>query len=55
VLLITGNVWLGILETAVHMLVDQMKVSGKTSFATDQALHMVCKVIWIAVIAAGWT
>ena len=43
VYLISGNVWLGLIETALHGLIDYTKCENKTSLAQDQALHLVCK------------
>jgi hypothetical protein len=51
VALITGNVWLGLGEWIAHTIIDELKVKGKTSFATDQALHIACKAAWIGVLA----
>lgn len=50
VALVTGNVWLGLCEWAAHTVIDELKVMGKTSFAIDQALHILCKAIWIIVL-----
>lgn len=48
---VTGLLWLGILETLCHALIDDMKCNGRLSFNQDQALHIACKAVW-AVIAA---
>lgn len=53
VLLVTGSPILFALETMAHMLIDENKVHGRISFATDQALHMGCKVLWIGLLAGG--
>lgn len=50
VALVTGNVWLGLAEWAAHTVIDELKVRGWTSFALDQALHIVCKAIWLAIL-----
>lgn len=52
VMVVTGNVWLGLIEWALHTVIDEAKVKGKTSFATDQALHLICKAVYIAFLAA---
>lgn len=44
VALVTGSVWLGLLEWALHTAIDELKIKGKTTFAQDQALHVVCKI-----------
>lgn len=48
VAVVTGNIWLGLLEWLAHAIIDEAKVRGKTTLAQDQALHMVCKVLWLA-------
>lgn len=50
VALVTGNVWLGLAEWAAHTVIDELKVRGRTSFALDQALHAVCKVVWLMIM-----
>ena len=52
VALVTGNVWLGLIEWALHTLIDEAKVKGKTSFATDQTLHLICKAAYVAFLTA---
>lgn len=47
VALVTGSVWLGFAEWIAHTVIDELKVKGRTSFATDQALHISCKVVWL--------
>lgn len=46
---ITGSVWLGLAEFAAHFLIDDAKCKGRIGFNTDQALHMVCKLVWVAI------
>lgn len=53
VALITGWLSLGVAETACHMLIDELKVRGITSFAVDQALHLSCKTLWFTIIIAA--
>lgn len=48
VALITGSLWLGIAEFIAHCLIDFGKCSGWFGFNTDQALHVVCKIAWVA-------
>ncbi|MEZ2128895.1 MULTISPECIES: DUF3307 domain-containing protein [unclassified Sinorhizobium] len=48
VALVTGNIWLGLLEWLAHAVIDEAKVRGKTTLAQDQALHIACKVLWLA-------
>ena len=49
---ITGNVWLGLVEFAVHCLIDDAKCMGRISYNTDQALHVGCKALWVAALLA---
>jgi hypothetical protein len=62
--LITGSAVLGVLETWVHMVIDDAKCAGWFSlnrfgptdevsantraFHVDQILHVACKVLWVA-------
>ncbi|QIG67240.1 hypothetical protein EVB37_004 [Rhizobium phage RHph_TM3_3_3] len=39
------------LEWLAHTTIDEAKVRGKTTFAQDQALHIVCKAVWLAYLA----
>ena len=47
VYLITGSLWLGLIEVVLHALIDYSKCSKRTSLAQDQALHLLCKVGYI--------
>lgn len=51
VALVTGSVTLGLAETGVHCWIDWLKCDGRTTFRTDQALHVACKVGWAVAIA----
>ena len=48
--IITGSLWLGLAETAVHWITDDAKCRGKISYNTDQAIHIICKLIWVGVL-----
>lgn len=52
VALVTGNAWLGLAEWLAHATIDELKVRGRSTFAIDQALHIVCKAVWL-LIAVG--
>lgn len=52
VALVTGNVWLGLAEWLAHTVIDELKVRGRSTFALDQTLHIVCKAVWL-LIAVG--
>lgn len=51
VLLITGSAWLAVAEFVVHCLTDHAKCSGKIGYNADQAIHIGCKVVWVALWA----
>lgn len=48
--LITGSLTLGIAEFVAHCFIDDAKCTGRISYDTDQALHVACKVAWVAVL-----
>lgn len=48
---ITRSVWLGVAEFAAHCFIDFGKCDGWFGFRTDQALHLLCKVIWVVWLA----
>ena len=41
---------LAMLETALHAGIDHLKCEGRITFHQDQALHLVCKLIYVAVL-----
>lgn len=51
--IITGSLWIGILETIIHTFIDYAKCDGKISYHVDQALHIGCKVIWVFFVFLG--
>jgi hypothetical protein len=50
VAIVTGNAWLGLSEWIAHTAIDEAKVRGKTTFATDQVLHIACKAVWLVLM-----
>jgi hypothetical protein len=52
VALVTGSVSLGIAETASHWLIDFGKCDNLYGIHCDQALHIACKLVWLAVALA---
>lgn len=46
VYVVTQNMGLAVLETACHFGIDAAKNEGKTDIHQDQALHIVCKLVW---------
>lgn len=51
VALLTGSPLLGAAETVIHWVTDWAKCESKIGFHTDQAIHIVCKVAWWAIVA----
>ncbi|TWF56446.1 DUF3307 domain-containing protein [Neorhizobium alkalisoli] len=47
IFLVTQSVVLGFAEWVLHAIIDDCKVRGWTTYAQDQALHFVCKFIWL--------
>jgi hypothetical protein len=45
---ITRSPWLGIAETVVHAITDDLKCRNKLSYNQDQAIHLACKALWAA-------
>jgi hypothetical protein len=48
---ITGSVWLGLAEFLAHSATDYAKSAGRIGFNLDQAIHIGCKVAWVAILA----
>lgn len=44
--LITGNIYLGLAETAAHGMIDFGKCESLYGIHVDQGLHFSCKVLW---------
>jgi hypothetical protein len=50
VYLVSGSLWLGLLEAFLHGLIDYLKCEDVTSMDQDQALHVACKIgycLWL--------
>jgi len=45
---ITGSDVLGVIEFVLHVIIDYLKCDGRTSFSTDQLLHISCKCAYVA-------
>jgi hypothetical protein len=52
---ISTSIGFGILETVCHWVIDFVRGEGWTNIHADQALHVVCKIAWCAMIAYGVT
>lgn len=49
---ITGSIWLGVVEFVVHTATDYAKCDGRISYNVDQAIHIGCKIAWAALAVA---
>ena len=49
VLVITGVVWLALVEFVLHWWIDEAKCRGLHGFHVDQAAHLLCKVGYVLV------
>lgn len=49
VALVTGSVALGCAETVAHWLTDFGKCENWYGIHVDQAIHVACKVLWLAI------
>lgn len=49
--LVTGSLALGIFEFIAHWIIDDGKSMGYISYNEDQALHVVCKIAWVLIMA----
>lgn len=50
VYLLTGSLWLAAFEFTIHSIIDDAKCAGHFGFNVDQALHVACKIAWVAFI-----
>lgn len=50
--IITGNWWLFTVELVLHSLTDYRKCRGDFGYNYDQMLHLSCKVLYAAALAA---
>lgn len=49
VALLTGIWWLFFAEAVIHWLTDDAKCRGRIGFNTDQAIHLLCKAVWLSI------
>lgn len=43
---VTGSTAMGVAETLIHAITDDLKCSGRLSYNQDQAIHLACKALW---------
>lgn len=48
VLLLTGSLFLAMVEVVIHGVTDWLKCEGEITLNHDQAVHIACKVIFAA-------
>ena len=48
--LITGNIYLGLTELVLHVLIDTGKSKKLYNLAIDQILHLACKLGYVVVM-----
>ena len=53
VAILTGTWVLGLVETVLHIGIDHAKCRGWTGLGADQALHIGCKIAYVAILAWG--
>ena len=51
---VTGFVVFAAAELVLHSLIDYAKCEGWISFAMDQTLHRICKLLYVALLYANW-
>ncbi|MDP9813851.1 hypothetical protein J2W42_006727 [Rhizobium tibeticum] len=47
VAVVSGSIWLGLAGWTTHATIGEAKVTGRTTFAQDHALHIACKAVWM--------
>jgi hypothetical protein len=47
------NIWIGILETILHLVIDVIKCENRTNPIQDQALHHACMSFYV-IIQVTW-
>ena len=53
VYLLTGNIYIGLVELVLHWIIDFCKCEGWFNVHIDQSLHLFCKVGYCALIYYG--
>lgn len=47
---VVGNLWFGVIEVILHIIIDILKTEGKTTIHVDQLLHLITKVLYMIMI-----
>lgn len=48
--IITGSFGLALIESVLHTAIDWAKCDNRTSFTADQVLHVICKILYVALL-----
>lgn len=51
--IVSGSPQVAAIELGLHWLIDLAKGEGKFGYASDQALHLLCKLVYTILIAYG--
>ena len=51
VAIVTGNFFLAMCELVIHTATDALKIAGIIGFKTDQAIHILSKVLYVVLMA----
>jgi len=51
---VTGSSLLALIEFVLHWTLDTVKCAGRTNYTQDQAMHLVCKALYVGAGYAGW-
>lgn len=51
--ILTSSAALATAEVTAHWLTDWSKCRGRIGLYTDQALHVICKVVWCSITVGG--
>ena len=54
VMLISGSLTLGIIETVIHYQIDKAKCNDELTFSQDQNIHIWCKAAYASILAFWW-
>lgn len=52
--LVTGSPIMGLCEAVAHGSVDYLKCAGVITYDEDQALHILFKAVWTALLVNQW-
>ena len=50
VAMVTGSLYLAICELVIHIVTDALKCADVFGFKTDQAIHIACKFLYVALM-----